>query len=154
MGTVYLAEEQHPIRRRVALKIVRRDMDTRELLARFERERQALALMEHSGIARGYGVGPTRRGRPYFVLEFVPGVPTTAYCGERSWSVLLTLELFVKVCLAVHHAHQKGVIHRDIRPTNVLVADGDEGAVPKVIDFGVSRATAGSEGIEARVSTA
>jgi serine/threonine protein kinase/formylglycine-generating enzyme required for sulfatase activity len=154
MGTVYLAEEQHPIRRRVALKIVRRDMDTRELLARFERERQALALMEHSGIARVYGAGTTRRGRPYFVMEYVPGTPITVYCDERSWSVSRRLQLFVKVCLAVHHAHQKGVIHRDIKPTNVLVADGDEGAVPKVIDFGVSRATDGSDAIEARDSTA
>ena len=154
MGTVYLAEEQYPIRRRVALKIVRHDMDTREILARFERERQALALMEHSGIARVYGAGTTRRGRPYFVMEYVPGAPITDYCDARNWSVTRRLQLFVKVCLAVHHAHQKGVIHRDLKPTNVLVADGDEGAVPKVIDFGVSRATASSGAIEAPESTA
>ena len=153
MGTVYLAEEQHPIQRRVALKIVRRDMDTREILARFERERQALALMEHSGIARVFGTGTTRRGRPYFEMEYVSGSPITAYCDERSLSVSLRLELFVKVCLAVQHAHQKGIIHRDIKPTNVLVAEGDEGATPKVIDFGVARATAGTGTVEATERT-
>ena len=153
MGTVYLAEEQHPIQRRVALKIVRHDMDTREILARFERERQALALMEHSGIARVFGTGTTRRGRPYFVMEYVSGSPITAYCDERSLSVPRRLELFVKVCLAVQHAHQKGIIHRDIKPTNVLVAEGDEGATPKVIDFGVARATAGAGAIEATERT-
>jgi serine/threonine protein kinase/formylglycine-generating enzyme required for sulfatase activity len=141
MGTVYLAEEQHPMKRRVALKIVRRDLDASELLARFERERQALALMEHSGIARVYGAGTTRRGRPYFVMEYVAGSPITEYCDERSFTLTRRLELFVRVCLAVQHAHQKGIIHRDLKPTNVLVAEGDEGAVPKVIDFGVSRST-------------
>jgi serine/threonine protein kinase/formylglycine-generating enzyme required for sulfatase activity len=154
MGTVYLAEEQHPIKRRVALKIVRHDLDTSEILARFERERQVLALMEHSGIARVYGAGTTRRGRPYFVMEYVPGAPITEYCDARSWSVTRRLELFVRVCLAVHHAHQKGIIHRDIKPTNVLVADGDEGAAPKVIDFGVSRATTGAGAAEAADRTA
>ena len=149
MGTVYLAEEQHPIRRRVALKIVRHDLDTNELLARFERERQSLALMEHSGIARVFGAGTTRRGRPYFVMEYVPGTPITEYCDARSWSVGQRLELFARVCLAVHHAHQKGVIHRDIKPSNVLVADGDEGAISKVIDFGVARAAAGMDAVEA-----
>jgi len=145
MGTVYLAEEEHPNRRRVALKIVRRDLDTREVLARFERERQALALMEHSGIARVYDAGTTRRGRPYFVMEYVPGAPITEFCDARHWNVTRRLELFVKVCLAVHHAHQKGVIHRDIKPTNVLVAEEDGGATPKVIDFGVARAAMGAD---------
>jgi serine/threonine protein kinase len=148
MGTVYLAEEQHPMRRRVALKIVRRDLDTGEILARFERERRALALMEHSGIARVYGAGTTRSGRPYFAMEYVPGAPITEFCDARNWSVRRRLELFTKVCLAVHHAHQKGVIHRDIKPTNVLVADGDEGPSPKVIDFGVARAATGADAVE------
>ena len=145
MGTVYLAEEEHPIRRRVALKIVRRDLDMRDVLARFERERQALALMEHPGIARVYGAGTTRRGRPYFVMEYVPGVPISEYCDARSFPVPMRLELFVRVCLAVQHAHQKGVIHRDIKPTNVLVTDQDGVAVPKVIDFGVARAATGAD---------
>jgi len=145
MGTVYLAEEEHPIRRRVALKIVRRDLDTTEVLARFERERQALALMEHAGIARVYGAGATRRGRPYFVMEYVPGPPITEYCDAHRLNVARRAELFVKVCLAVHHAHQKGIIHRDIKPTNVLVADQDAGPIPKVIDFGVARAASGTQ---------
>ncbi len=145
MGTVYLAEEEHPIRRRVALKIVRWDLDMREVLARFERERQALALMEHPGIARVYGAGTTRRGRPYFAMEYVPGVPISEYCDARTSTMAQRLELFVKVCLAVQHAHQKGVIHRDIKPTNVLVTEQDGKAVPKVIDFGVARAVAGTE---------
>jgi len=148
MGTVYLAEEQHPIKRRVALKIVRHDLDTREILARFERERQALGLMEHSGIARVYGAGTTRRGRPYFVMEYVAGSPITEYCDAQTLTVARRLELFVKACLAVHHAHQKGIIHRDIKPTNVLVGDGDEGAVLKVIDFGVARAYTGADALE------
>ncbi|HEX4826191.1 MAG TPA: bifunctional serine/threonine-protein kinase/formylglycine-generating enzyme family protein [Candidatus Polarisedimenticolaceae bacterium] len=139
MGTVYLAEEQHPMRRRVALKIVRSDLHAGEMLARFERERQALALMEHSGIARVYGTGTTRRGRPYFVMEYVDGIPITRFCDERTLGLPRRLELFIKVCLAVHHAHQKGIIHRDLKPTNVLVADEDGGS-PKVIDFGVARA--------------
>ncbi|HEX5042519.1 MAG TPA: bifunctional serine/threonine-protein kinase/formylglycine-generating enzyme family protein [Candidatus Polarisedimenticolaceae bacterium] len=145
MGTVYLAEEEHPIRRRVALKIVRWDLDVREVLARFERERQALALMEHPGIARVYGAGTTRRGRPYFVMEHVPGVPISDYCDGRRCTVAERLQLFVKVCLAVQHAHQKGVIHRDIKPTNVLVSEQDGAAVPKVIDFGVARAATGAD---------
>ena len=140
MGTVYLAEEQHPMRRRVALKIVRGDLDAAGTLARFERERQTLALMEHSGIARVYGAGTTRRGRPYFAMEYVDGVPITRYGDERRLPVARRLELFVKVCLAVQHAHQKGIIHRDLKPTNVLVTGEHEGGSPKVIDFGVARA--------------
>jgi serine/threonine protein kinase len=149
MGTVYLAEEQHPDQ---AARSPSRSCGTDSTRARssrdFERERQALAMMEHSGIARVYGAGTTRRGRPYFVMEYVAGSPITEYCDARTLTVARRLELFVKTCLAVHHAHQKGIIHRDIKPTNVLVGDGDEGAVLKVIDFGVARAYSGADAIE------
>ena len=141
MGVVYMADQQAPIRRRVALKIIKAGMDTRQVIARFEAERQALALMDHSNIARVLDAGATDSGRPYFVMELVRGIPITEYCDQNNLPVHERLELFVQVCHAVQHAHQKGIIHRDLKPTNVLVTLHDGRPVPKVIDFGVAKAT-------------
>ncbi|HXV13574.1 MAG TPA: serine/threonine-protein kinase, partial [Candidatus Krumholzibacteria bacterium] len=141
MGIVYLAEQSSPVRRKVALKIVRVGMDTKELLARFEAERQALAMMDHPAIARIYDAGATERGRPYFAMEYVDGVPITEYCDQRRLDVTSRLRLFADVCNAIHHAHQRGIIHRDIKPTNVLVTEYEGKPAPKVIDFGIARAT-------------
>lgn len=141
MGTVFMAEQTEPIQRIVALKIIKAGMDTRQVIARFEAERQALAMMDHPNIARVLDAGTTS-GRPYFVMELVKGIPITAYCDAHKLSLQERLELFMPVCHAVQHAHQKGIIHRDIKPTNVLVAEYDDHAVPKVIDFGVAKATA------------
>ncbi len=141
MGVVYMAEQQAPVRRRVALKIIKAGMDTRQVIARFEAERQALALMDHPNIARVLDAGATESGRPYFVMELVRGVPITEYCDQNNLPVHERLELFVQVCHAVQHAHQKGIIHRDLKPSNVLVTLNDGRAVPKVIDFGVAKAT-------------
>ena len=140
MGVVYMADQQAPVRRRVALKIIKPGMDTRNVIARFEAERQALALMDHSNIARVLDVGATDSGRPYFVMELVRGVPITEYCDKNNLPVHERLELFMQVCQAVQHAHQKGIIHRDIKPSNVLVTLVDGRPVPKVIDFGVAKA--------------
>lgn len=140
-GTVYLAEQHEPIRREVALKIIKLGMDTRGVIARFEAERQALALMDHPGIARVYDAGATGSGRPYFVMELVRGEPITAFCDKRRLTVPDRLALFGQVCAAVQHAHQKGIVHRDIKPSNVLVTEQDGRPVPKVIDFGISKAT-------------
>ncbi|HEX4072546.1 MAG TPA: serine/threonine-protein kinase, partial [Planctomycetaceae bacterium] len=139
-GIVYLADQQAPVRRRVALKIVRPGMDTREVLARFKAELEALSLMDHPNIARALDAGTTDSGRPYFVMELVRGVPITDYCDQNNLPVHERLGLFVQVCHAVQHAHQKGIIHRDIKPSNVLVTTHDSGPVPKVIDFGVAKA--------------
>ncbi len=141
MGVVYMAEQRDPIRRRVALKIIKPGLDTKQVIARFEAERQALALMDHPNIARVLDAGATDLGRPYFVMELVRGVPITEYCDQERLSIPQRLELFVLVCQAVHHAHQKGIIHRDIKPSNVLVTVNDGRAVPKIIDFGVAKAT-------------
>ena len=141
MGIVYLAEQDEPIRRRVALKVIKQGMDTRRVIARFESERQALALMDHPNIALVYEAGATPEGRPYFAMEYVPGTPITDYCDKHLLGPVERLELFTQVCHAVHHAHQKGVIHRDIKPSNVLVMIRDGKAVPKIIDFGVAKAT-------------
>jgi tetratricopeptide (TPR) repeat protein len=140
-GTVFMAEQQHPVRRKVALKVLKPGMDTRQVIARFEAERQALALMEHENIAKVLDAGATESGRPYFVMELVHGVPITDFCDKHHLSPKERLELFVRVCRAVQHAHTKGVIHRDIKPTNVLVTLHDGVPVPKVIDFGVAKAT-------------
>jgi WD40 repeat protein/serine/threonine protein kinase len=140
MGTVYLAEQQEPIRRLVALKVIKAGMDSKAVLARFEAERQALALMEHPNIAKVFDAGATPSGRPYFAMELVKGVPITRYCDERRLTPRQRLELFVLVCQAVQHAHQKGVIHRDLKPSNVLIAPYDGRPVPKVIDFGIAKA--------------
>jgi serine/threonine protein kinase len=139
-GVVFLAEQSSPVKRRVALKIIKPGMDTREVIARFEVERQALAMMDHPCIAKVYDAGATENGRPYFVMELVQGVPITEYCDQCNLTTKERLELFVTVCQAVQHAHQKGVIHRDIKPTNVLVAIQDGRPAPKIIDFGVAKA--------------
>jgi serine/threonine protein kinase/tetratricopeptide (TPR) repeat protein len=139
-GSVYLAEQEVPIRRRVALKILKLGMDTRQIILRFEAERQALALMEHPNIAKVLDAGSTDTGRPYFVMEMVRGVPITTFCDEQGLAVPIRLRLFIQVCRAVQHAHQKGIIHRDIKPNNVLVTTLDGMAVPKVIDFGIAKA--------------
>jgi WD40 repeat protein/serine/threonine protein kinase len=140
MGDVYLAEQEEPIRRRVALKIIKLGLDTRQVVARFESERQTLAMMEHPNIARVLDAGATEQGRPYFVMEYVPGVPITQYCDDNRLSNPERLKLFRQVCQAIHHAHQNGIIHRDIKPANVLVAVVDGQPTPKVIDFGVAKA--------------
>jgi eukaryotic-like serine/threonine-protein kinase len=139
-GIVYLAEQEKPIRRRVALKLIRPGMDTRQVIARFEAERQTLALMDHPGIAQVFHAGETEAGRPFFAMEYVPGLPITAFCDQERLRIVNRLELFLLVCDAVQHAHQKGVIHRDLKPSNVLVArrDGEPGL--KVIDFGIVKA--------------
>jgi hypothetical protein len=140
-GTVFMAEQQHPVRRKVALKVIKPGMDTRQVIARFEAERQALAIMDHVNIARVFDGGTTESGRPYFVMELVQGVPITKYCDDNHLSPRERLELFLPVCQAIQHAHQKGIIHRDIKPSNVMVTLYDGKPVPKVIDFGVAKAT-------------
>jgi serine/threonine protein kinase/Flp pilus assembly protein TadD len=140
MGTVFLAEQKQPVRRKVALKVVKPGMDTRQVVARFEAERQALALMDHPNIARVFDGGETAGGRPYFVMELVRGVPITDYCDQGRLTVRQRLELFLSVCAAVQHAHQKGIIHRDLKPANVLVTLQDRTEVVKVIDFGIAKA--------------
>jgi serine/threonine protein kinase len=142
MGTVFLAEQEQPVRRRVALKVIKAGLDSAHVMARFEAERQALALMDHTNIAKVLDAGATESGRPYFVMELVKGVPLTKYCDQEHLTPRERLELFVPVCQAVQHAHQKGVIHRDLKPSNILVALYDGQPAPKVIDFGVAKATA------------
>ncbi len=140
-GEVWMAEQERPVRRRVALKIIKAGMDTRQVVARFEAERQALAIMDHPNIARVFDAGATDTGRPYFVMELVRGVPITQFCDDAKLTTRQRVELLVPVCQAVQHAHQKGIIHRDIKPTNVLVTLHDGTPVPKVIDFGIAKAT-------------
>jgi len=140
-GVVYLAEQLRPIRRRVALKLIRPGMDSKQVIARFEAERQALALMDHPGIAQVFDAGETEQGRPYFVMEHVPGVPITSYADAERLPLRQRLGLFLQACQAIEHAHQKGVIHRDIKPSNILVTRRDGGASLKVIDFGIAKAT-------------
>src|SRR5260370_34782519 len=141
MGVVYLADQQSPVRRRVALKIIKPGMDTRQVIARFEAERQALELMDHPNIARVLDAGATDSGRPYFVMELVRGIPITDYCAQQNLPVRERLDLFAQVCHSVQHAHQKGIIHRDLKPSKILVTEHDGRAIPKVIDFGVAKAT-------------
>lgn len=143
-GRVWLAEQQWPVKRQVALKIIKVGMDTRQVIARFQAERQAMALMEHPNIAKVFDAGSTTAGRPYFVMEVVDGLPLPEYCQSQMLCTTKRLELFIEICGAIHHAHQKGVIHRDIKPSNVLVALQDGKAVPKVIDFGIAKATTGN----------
>src|SRR5262245_60684505 len=135
-GLVFVAEQQHPVRRKVALKVIKPGMDTREVIARFEAERQALALMDHPNIAKVLDAGTTQTGRPYFVMEPGKGSPVVEYCDQRQLTARERLELFLSVCAAVQHARQKGLIHRDIKPSNILVAPHDGAPVVKVIDFG------------------
>ncbi|MBK7403777.1 MAG: serine/threonine protein kinase [Phycisphaerales bacterium] len=140
-GSVWAAEQREPVRRRVALKIIKLGMDTKQVIARFEAERQALAMMDHPNIAKVLDAGSTEAGRPYFVMELVKGVPITEYCDKEMLDTRGRLDLFMKVCHAIQHAHQKGIIHRDIKPSNVLVTLHDGVPVPKVIDFGIAKAT-------------
>src|SRR5436853_7098252 len=142
-GVVFMAEQQQPVRRTVALKVLKLGMDTRQVIARFEAERQALALMDHPNIASVLDAGATDTGRPYFVMELVRGIPITGFCDDNRLTARERLELFVAVCQAVQHAHQKGIIHRDLKPNNILVTLHDGVPVPKVIDFGVAKATSG-----------
>lgn len=140
-GVVFMAEQERPVRRMVALKIIRPGMDTREVIARFESERQALALMDHPNIAKVLDAGATDSGRPYFAMELVKGVPITEFCDKNHMPAKQRLKLFIDVCHAILHAHHKGVIHRDIKPSNVMITLHDGIPVVKVIDFGVAKAT-------------
>ena len=140
-GVVFMAEQERPVTRRVALKVIKPGMDTRQVIARFEAERQALAMMDHPNIAKVLDAGATESGRPFFAMELVRGIPLTKFCDDNVLTVHQRLELFITVCHAVQHAHQKGIIHRDIKPTNVLVTLHDGRPVAKVIDFGVAKAT-------------
>ena len=140
MGIVYHAQQIQPIRRDVALKIIKPGMDTRQVIARFETERQALAVMDHPNISHVFDAGTTSNGRPYFVMELVDGIPITHYCDSKQLSIRERIDLFIPVCQAIQHAHQKGVIHRDVKPSNILVCEQDGKPTPKVIDFGLAKA--------------
>ena len=140
MGMVYLAEQKEPVRRKVALKIVKLGMDTMHVIARLQAEQQTLAMLDHPNIARVFDAGTTDSGRPYFVMEYVEGVPITKYCDRQKLSIEERLRLFLQVCAAIQHAHQKGVLHRDIKPSNILVSANDHAALPKIIDFGIAKA--------------
>src|SRR5580704_9772262 len=142
MGEVWRAEQIEPLRRTVALKVIKAGMDTKAVVARFESERQALALMDHTNIAKVFEAGETTAGRPYFVMEYVPGLPITDYSDKHRLTIKERLLLFVQVCEGVQHAHQKSILHRDLKPSNVLVEELDGRAVPKIIDFGLAKATA------------
>jgi non-specific serine/threonine protein kinase/serine/threonine-protein kinase len=141
MGAVYEAEQEQPVRRRVAVKLIKIGMDTREVVARFESERQALALMDHPAIAKVFDAGSTPQGRPYFVMEYVTGIPITQYCDQHKLTTRERLDLFIRVCEGVQHAHQKAIIHRDLKPSNILVGEVDGKPMPRIIDFGVAKAT-------------
>src|SRR5216683_7724621 len=142
-GVVYMAQQEEPVKRRVALKVIKLGMDTRQVIGRFEAERQALALMDHPNIAKVLDAGATETGRPFFVMELVRGIKITEYCDQHNLSTTERLNLFIQVCRAVQHAHQKGVIHRDLKPSNILVTLHDGLPTPKVIDFGIAKATEG-----------
>jgi non-specific serine/threonine protein kinase/serine/threonine-protein kinase len=141
MGQVWLAEQTAPVRRQVALKLIRAGMFDDEMLKRFQLERQSLAIMDHPAIAKVFDAGATPDGQPYFVMEYVPGVPITDYCDQKRLKIGGRLELFIKVCEAVQHAHQKAIIHRDLKPANILVQEVDGKPVPRIIDFGLAKAT-------------
>src|SRR5580698_6277598 len=142
-GVVYMAEQEEPVRQRVALKVIKLGMDTKSVITRFEAERQALAMMDHPNIAKVLDAGATENGRPFFVMELVRGIKITDYCDQNKLSTEERLHLFIQVCNAIQHAHQKGIIHRDIKPSNILVTLHDGKPVPKVIDFGIAKATQG-----------
>src|SRR5256884_1884612 len=142
-GVVYMAEQEEPLRRKVAVKVIKLGMDTKSVVARFEAERQALALMDHPNLAKVLDAGASETGRPYFVMELVRGVKITDYCDENNLSTQQRLDLFIQICQAIQHAHQKGIIHRDIKPSNILVTVNDGVPIPKVIDFGIAKATQG-----------
>src|SRR6266446_6758258 len=155
-GVVYMAEQQEPVKRRVALKVIKPGLDTRQVIARFEAERQALALMDHQNIAKVLDAGGTGTGRPYFVMELVRGIKITDYCDQNNLCTEERLHLFTQVCQAIQHAHQKGIIHRDIKPSNILVTVSEPGGAgcPKVIDFGIAKATTGQQLTDKTVFTA
>src|SRR5438552_4111690 len=154
-GVVFMAEQEEPVRRRVALKIIKPGMDTKSVMARFAGERQALALMDHPNIAKVFDAGATASGRPYFVMELVRGLKVTDYCDRKSFTTEERLGLFVQVCRAVQHAHQKGIIHRDIKASNILVTTTEGGsALPVVIDFGIAKATTNQRLTDRTVFTA
>ena len=140
MGEVWLAEQKEPVRRRVALKLIKLGMDTHEVVARFEAERQALAMMDHPAIAKVFDAGSTSEGRPYFAMEYVHGLPITAYADKHKLTMKERLDLFIHVCEGVQHAHQKAIIHRDLKPSNILVGEVDGKPMPRIIDFGVAKA--------------
>ncbi len=146
MGIVFLAEQTEPFQRQVALKVIRAGMDSAQVVARFEQERQALALMNHPNIARVFDGGLAPDGRPYFAMELIEGLPITQYCDKHQLTPRRRLELFLSVCQAIQHAHQKGIIHRDLKPSNVLVAETDGQPTVKVIDFGVGESRRQSTG--------
>ncbi len=152
-GIVYSAKQRQPLRRRVAIKVLKPGMDTRRVVARFETERQVLALMDHPAIAQVYDAGTTAEGRPYFVMELVTGIPITEYCDRKRFSTAQRLGLFIEVCQAIQHAHAKRVIHRDIKPTNILVTEHEGRPLPKVIEFGIAKATGGHSLVEETVFT-
>ena len=141
-GGVYMAEQEKPVRRRVALKIIKLGMDTKNVIARFESKRQALAMMDHPNIARVLDAGTTETGRPFFVMELIHGINILEFCDKNNLDTRQRLELFIRVCNAIQHAHQKGIVHRDIKPSNILVTSHDGLPVPKVIDFGIAKAMA------------
>src|SRR2546428_1041404 len=153
-GVVYMAEQEESVRRRVALKVIKLGMDTKQVVVRFDAERQALALMDHPNIAKVFDAGATETGRPYFVMELVRGIKITDYCDKNQLSAQERLDLFVQVCKAIQHAHQKGIIHRDIKPSNIMVTLQDGLPVPKVIDFGIAKATSGQRLTEKTLHTA
>jgi len=142
MGEVWLAEQKEPINRRVAIKLIKAGMDSREVVGRFESERQTLALMDHPAIAKVLDAGSTEQGAPYFVMEYVNGIPITKYCDRHRLTTEQRLELFTRVCDGVQHAHQKAILHRDLKPSNILVSEVDGKPAPRIIDFGVAKATA------------
>ena len=144
MGQVWLAEQTQPVHRRVALKLIKVGMDTQEVVARFESERQALALMDHPAIAKVFDAGSTPDGRPYFVMEYVDGLPINDYCDRHRLTMRQRMELFIQVCEGVQHAHQKAIIHRDLKPSNILVTEIDGRSAPRIIDFGIAKATSQS----------
>jgi serine/threonine protein kinase len=144
MGVVYLARQQVPVQRQVALKIVKPGMDSKQVVARFEAEQQALALLDHPNVAQVYDAGTTKDGHPYFSMEYVSGSPITEYCDKHRFSIEERLKLFIQVCEGVQHAHQKGIIHRDIKPSNILVYKEGDKPLPKIIDFGVAKALTAS----------
>lgn len=143
MGLVYEAEQIAPVRRRVALKVLKAGMDSKAFLGRFEAERQALAVMDHPNIAKLFEAGTTDTGRPYYTMEYVPGVPLTEFCDDQRLGTRARLEIMIDVCAAVHHAHQRGILHRDLKPSNILVSLVDDRPIPKVIDFGIAKALTG-----------
>src|SRR6266436_2171224 len=153
-GVVYMAEQEEPMRRRVALKVIKLGMDTEAVIGRFEAERQALAMMDHPNIAKVFDAGTAETGRPYFVMELVRGTKITEFCDRSNLTTPQRLELFIQVCQAVQHAHQKGIIHRDLKPSNILVTVNDGVPVPKVIDFGIAKATTGERLTDKTIFTA